>query len=102
MNVESMTRSFGRQVRRIKKASPSNKLHRIGEHEIVLTGQHELPLHQLHHKLHDCFPMSLGFAHREGWIVDIGANVGDTAARSVTAREQPLIYFESEVRDQES
>jgi hypothetical protein len=72
-----------RQVGRSKQASP-HKLHRIGEHEIMLTGQHELPLHQLHHRLYDCFRISLGFAHGDASIV----HVGDSAAALASGSPQ--------------
>jgi len=45
MSIGSRAEALTRQLGRTKQATPPNKLPRIGEHEIMLTGQHELPLH---------------------------------------------------------
>jgi FkbM family methyltransferase len=60
----------------------------------MLTGQHELPLHQLHHRLYDRFPISLGLAHGDGWIIDIGANVGDSAAAFASGSPKQILCIE--------
>jgi hypothetical protein len=41
MSIGSRSKALMRQLGRSKQASPPNKLPRIGEPEIMLTGQHE-------------------------------------------------------------
>jgi hypothetical protein len=94
MSIESRAKALMRQLGRSKQASPPDKLYRIGEHEIMLKGQHELPLHQLHHRLYDRFPISLGLAHGDGWIVDISANVGDSAAAFASGSPKQILCIE--------
>jgi hypothetical protein len=60
----------------------------------MLKGQHEMPLHQLHHRLYDRFPISLGLAHGDGWIVDISANVGDSAAAFASGSPKQILCIE--------
>jgi hypothetical protein len=94
MSIEAGAKALMRQLGRSKQASPPDKLHRIGEHEMMLTGQHELPLHQLHHRLYDRFPISLGLAHGDGWIIDIGANVGVSAAVFASGSPKQILCIE--------
>src|SRR5262245_91240 len=94
MSIKSRAKALMRRLGRSKQASPPDKLHRIGDHEIMLTGQHELPLHQLHHKLYDRFPISLGLSHRHGWVVDIGPNVGDSAAAFASGSPKQILCIE--------
>jgi FkbM family methyltransferase len=94
VRAKALAKALMRQLGRSKQASPPHKLHRIGDHEIMLTGQHELPLHQLHHRLYDRFPISLGLAQSHGWIVDIGANVGDSAAAFVSGSPKQMLCIE--------
>jgi FkbM family methyltransferase len=75
-----------RTVRRIGRTTRPNTpddrvLYRIGSHSIRLPAGHELPRYQHAHRLYDRFPLVLGEVLPPGdLIVDVGANVGDTAA----------------------
>jgi FkbM family methyltransferase len=55
--------------------------HRCGDFAITLPADHWLPLYQKQHRLYDRFlPMLCqSFSPRE-WIIDVGANCGDTVA----------------------
>lgn len=68
--------------------------YRIGEVEITLPAGHALPGYQSSFRLYDRFLLSVGRVALEGWIVDIGANVGDSAAAFVSGPPKNLLCIE--------
>ncbi len=71
-------------------------VYRIGKFDLILPHDHKLPEYQRVHRLYDRFPLVLASHVEEGTIVDIGANVGDTAAAFASAAENPIMCIEPE------
>ncbi len=69
--------------------------HRVGAFEIMLPLSHELPIHLRNHPL---YLTNIGrIAHAVGGpVVDIGANVGDTAAIIRSACQAPILCIEGD------
>src|SRR5260221_385373 len=71
--------------------------HKIGANFISLPGGHHLPEDQTAHRLYDCF---LEILSREldgdRWIVDVGANVGDTATVIAQSCRNPILCIEAD------
>lgn len=66
----------------------------IGNIEIALSPAHALPAYQSSFRLYDRFPLCVGQVAVEGWVVDIGANVGDSAAAFVSGPPKNLLCIE--------
>jgi FkbM family methyltransferase len=74
------------------------KRYLIGDQEISLPFNHNLPSYQAENRLYDRF---LPFLCRQigdasGWIIDVGANVGDTAVSMAQACQNPLLCIEGD------
>jgi FkbM family methyltransferase len=90
-------RRIGRTMRPDTPDSPF--IYRIGAHSIRLPGGHELPRHQEAHRLYDRFPLVLGEVLPQGdLIIDVGANVGDTAAALCNAAARRIVCIEASGR----
>jgi len=68
--------------------------YRIGDFVLRLPAGHRLPEFQAAHRLYDRLPLSLSTLTLHGWIVDIGANVGDTAAALASGQAKSLVCIE--------
>jgi FkbM family methyltransferase len=68
--------------------------YRIGDYVITLPPDHLLPKYQAMHRLYDRFPLVLGQMKYDGWIVDIGANIGDTLAALASFNPKQIICIE--------
>lgn len=66
----------------------------IGDFDISLPNSHLLAMHQRDHPLYDRFLLSLGNLKLDGWIIDIGANVGDSAAALLSTSPKRLLCLE--------
>jgi FkbM family methyltransferase len=66
----------------------------IGEFVIELPANHELPSYQKSFRLYDRFVQMLAPEHLPGWIVDIGANVGDSAAAMLSGTPKRILCVE--------
>jgi FkbM family methyltransferase len=80
------------------RAAPSTKPYTIGEHTILLNREHLLPEYQSRHRLYDRFLPILckQFDHPDLWIIDVGANVGDTAVAVAQACRNPILCIEGD------
>jgi FkbM family methyltransferase len=67
-------------IKKIRWKAPCDLMWTVGRYELVLPAGHKLPEYQSNHKLYDRFLLHVGEIEAEGLFVDIGANVGDTAA----------------------
>jgi len=84
----------------MRPAAPDNPLrYRIGAHSIYLPAGHELPQYQEANRLYDRFPLILGEVLPHGdLIVDVGANVGDTAAALCNGVGRRIVCVEASSR----
>jgi FkbM family methyltransferase len=93
-----------RTVRRIgrtmRSATPDDRIpYRIGAHSICLPAGHALPRYQEANRLYDRFPLILGEVLPHGdLIIDVGANVGDTAAALCNATSRRIVCVEASRR----
>lgn len=85
---------WGSFFRRLKTASTREDVYQIGDVEIVLTSNHPLPNYQAEHRLYDRLPLILGLEDFDGWIIDVGANVGDSAAAFVSGPPKKILCIE--------
>ena len=78
--------------------APSTRLYKIGQHTILLNRAHLLPEYQSLHRLYDRFLPILckQFDHPDLWIIDVGANVGDTAVAVAQACRNPILCIEGD------
>lgn len=76
----------------------STKPYTIGEHTVLLNREHLLPEYQSRYRLYDRFLPILckQFDHPDHWIVDVGANVGDTAVAVAQACRNPILCVEGD------
>jgi FkbM family methyltransferase len=97
-DVASRTiRRIGHTMRSGTSANPV--LYRIGAHSIRLPAGHALPQYQEAHPLYDRFPLILGEVLPHGdLIIDVGANVGDTAAALCNAAGRRIVCIEGSSR----
>lgn len=81
-----------------RRTAPSTKQYKIGAHIVLLNQEHLLPDYQSQHRLYDRFlPILCGqFDHLDHWIIDVGANVGDTAVAIAQACRNPLLCIEGD------
>ncbi|HET6379243.1 MAG TPA: FkbM family methyltransferase [Methylocella sp.] len=79
-------------------APQPHKEYRIGRHTILLPSGHLLPGYQAQHRLYDRFLPILckELDDPERWIIDVGANAGDTAAAAAQACRNPLLCVEGD------
>lgn len=70
----------------------------IGKHPIVLPASHMLPVYQAKYELYDRFLAFLcaTITNSNGLIIDIGANVGDTAYAMAQACNNKIVCIEAE------
>ena len=68
--------------------------YRIGRYNLEIPRNHKLPLYQARNELYDRFPSFLGRHLPQGIIIDIGANIGDTAAAFATVTPNPILCVE--------
>ena len=97
---------FGELVKRVqseagallRRTASSTKRYKIGEHTILLNREHLLPDYQARHRLYDRFLPVLckQLDHLDHWIIDVGANVGDTAVAVAQACRNPLLCIEGD------
>jgi FkbM family methyltransferase len=78
-------------------ASPT-KQYKIGEHLVLLNQEHMLPEYQSKYRLYDRFLPILcrQFDHLDHWIIDVGANVGDTAVAVAQSCRNPILCIEGD------
>ena len=76
------------------------KQYKLGEHTIVLSHEHLLPFYQSQYPLYDRFLPILckHLDHPDKWIIDVGANVGDTAVAIAQTCTNPILCVEGEGR----
>ncbi|HTV32497.1 MAG TPA: FkbM family methyltransferase, partial [Methylocella sp.] len=77
---------------------PATKHYKIGEHTILLNQEHLLPAYQAQHRLYDRFLPILckELDDPDLWIIDVGANVGDTAVALAQSCQNPMLCIEGE------
>jgi FkbM family methyltransferase len=82
----------------LQRADSATKQYKIGEHTVLLNREHLLPEYQSRHRLYDRFLPILckQFAHPDLWIIDVGANVGDTAVAVAQACRNPILCIEGD------
>ena len=82
----------------LRRTAPSTKPYKIGEHTILLNREHLLPEYQSQHRLYDRFLPILckQFDDPDLWIIDVGANVGDTAVAIAQACRNPILCIEGD------
>jgi FkbM family methyltransferase len=80
----------------LPRTAPSTKQYKIGEHTILLSHEHLLPDYQSQHRLYDRFLPVLckQLDDLDHWIIDVGANVGDTAVAVAQACRNPILCIE--------
>jgi FkbM family methyltransferase len=98
--------TIGKLVRRahsgasalLRRTAPSTKPYKIGKHTVLLNREHLLPEYQSRHRLYDRFlPIFCKlFDHTDHWIIDVGANVGDTAVAVAQACRNPILCIEGD------
>lgn len=71
--------------------------YRVGQIELLLPLSHELPLYRNDHPLYDTAIARIA-AQTGGPIVDVGANVGDTAAAIRARSDAPILCVEGDER----
>jgi FkbM family methyltransferase len=86
--------AIAERCRRFFRKGDAVRSYPIGGVEISLPPGHALPRYQAEHPLYDRFPLVLGKLEMEGWIVDIGANVGDTAAALAAGENKRILCVE--------
>jgi FkbM family methyltransferase len=76
----------------------TTKTYKIGEASILLNAEHNLPKYQAKHPLYDQFlPVLAGILPDDGgWLIDVGANVGDTAAALCQRCRNPVLSIEGD------
>ncbi|MCQ1571709.1 FkbM family methyltransferase [Neorhizobium galegae] len=80
------------------KRQPELRKYVIGGVEILLTPDHQLPKYQSKHALYDRFlPILASILPDDGsWIIDVGANVGDTAVALAQNCKNPILSVEGD------
>jgi FkbM family methyltransferase len=75
---------------------PSIEYYAIGDFQIALNRGHLLPVYQANNRLYDRFlPVLCRYLNNTGgWIIDVGANVGDTTFAFVGACNNPILAIE--------
>ena len=96
--AEWVKRARSRAGGLLRRTAPSTKPYEIGNHTILLTSDHLLPEYQSRHRLYDRFLPYLcaQFDDRNHWIIDVGANVGDTAVSIAQVCQNPLLCIEGD------
>lgn len=92
-------RAFSRSKTRLIDANRNSvKQYKLGEHTIVLGREHLLPFYQSQYPLYDRFLPILckHLDHADKWIIDVGANVGDTAVAIAQTCTNPILCVEGE------
>jgi FkbM family methyltransferase len=70
--------------------------YRVGEVDLHLPNEHTLPIYQARHPLYDRFISVLGEVLPDtGLLIDVGANVGDTAAALCRLGRKKIICIEA-------
>ena len=70
----------------VRKLTGVPQVHPCGDFTITLPADHWLPLYQRQHRLYDRFlPVLCQSFSRGEWIIDVGANCGDTVAAILSA-----------------
>ena len=83
------------QRSRTKPLDPlGERAYTIGDFAITLPNSHLLALHQKDNPLYDRFLLSLGALKLGSWVIDIGANVGDSAAALLSMHPKRLLCIE--------
>jgi FkbM family methyltransferase len=82
----------------LRRTDSSTKQYKIGEDTILLNREHLLPEYQSRHRLYDRFLpiLSKQFDDVDYWIIDVGANVGDTAVAVAQACRNPILCIEGD------
>jgi FkbM family methyltransferase len=70
--------------------------YRIGALALDLNQEHKLPEYQAAHRLYDSFLPVLCRHLQSGWVIDIGANVGDTVISMAPELDGPVLCIEAE------
>lgn len=96
MRLKSLIRKAAKSVFFKKKGSTvKDQEYKIGDYCVFLPGNHQLPTFQVSFKLYDRFlPVLARFLMSEGSILDIGANVGDTAIALMQNCDNEIICIE--------
>lgn len=95
MIVDLIARKLERAYKRkCGSISKSERSYAIGDHTIFLPTDHLLPVYQSENRLYDRFPLSLAQLTFDGWVLDIGANVGDTAAAFLSGSRKKILCIE--------
>jgi FkbM family methyltransferase len=77
-----------------RSAQPPDRNYDIGKVTIRLSPDHPLPDYQEKHRLYDQFVLNIGKHNDIGWFVDIGANIGDTAAALAQTQGKRILCIE--------
>jgi FkbM family methyltransferase len=73
----------------------SGRFHRIDQFSLEIPRDHILPVFQQQHQLYDRFlPFVVAMAPQNSWIIDVGANVGDTVASVVAKTKASILAIE--------
>jgi FkbM family methyltransferase len=82
----------------LQRTPSPTKPYKIGEHTILLNREHLLPEYQSRHRLYDRFLPILckQLDDPDRWMIDVGANVGDTAVAIAQACRNPVLCIEGD------
>jgi FkbM family methyltransferase len=78
----------------VRPGEPDEVEHRVGDYVIRLPVNNLIPKFQAANRLYDRFPLALGQEQYDGWLVDIGANVGTTLAALASCNSKRIICIE--------
>jgi len=82
-------------LRKIKDEIIHSKKYRIGNFLIEIPPKFQLPHYQKRHKRYDRFlPVLVSQLTKSGLVIDVGANIGDTAVSIIQECENEIICFE--------
>jgi FkbM family methyltransferase len=85
-----------RRLRGLDRPRKGDVTHVIGDLAIELPSSAALPLYQRRHRLYDRFlPVLVEHVDGAGWIVDVGANVGDSAIAMLQHCGNPILCVEA-------
>lgn len=96
MKAKHIIHQILRKVQGLFNTKHKNTRYKIGNYEIEIPPHFALPGFQKSFKLYDHFlPILAKNLNREGLIIDVGANIGDTAIAMIQYCKNPMICIEA-------
>ena len=72
----------------------ADQIYTIGDFQLTLPSSHMLPVYQAQNRLYDRFLPFLGRINVDGWVIDVGANIGDSAAAIASGPPKKILCVE--------